>query len=68
MDGGNLLACDLCERVICTMRCLEIPILFEELEKSSSSYRFVCPTCHNNFYRTNKPLQPYFVCCFTEFP
>ncbi|KAH9984339.1 hypothetical protein BJV77DRAFT_966235 [Russula vinacea] len=41
MDGGNLLACDLCERVICTMRCLEIPISFEELEKSSSSYRFL---------------------------
>ncbi|KAH9984523.1 hypothetical protein BJV77DRAFT_966060 [Russula vinacea] len=45
MDGGNLLACDLCERVICTMRCLEIPILFEELEKSSSSYRFQGGTC-----------------------
>ncbi|KAH9990729.1 hypothetical protein BJV77DRAFT_1068791 [Russula vinacea] len=38
MDGRDLIACDLCERLICTMRCLELPISFTDLEKSA--YRF----------------------------
>ncbi|KAH9974873.1 hypothetical protein BJV77DRAFT_968328 [Russula vinacea] len=59
MDGGDLIHVT-CARGYMHDACLELPISFTDLEKSA--YRFVCPTCHNNFYHANKPLPPYFGC------
>jgi hypothetical protein len=59
IDGGNLVMCDLCDRAICTTRCLKFPIEFTEVKKSNLG--FACPTCHNDYYHRLKMAMPYFV-------
>jgi hypothetical protein len=45
--------------MICTSRCVKLPVAMDDLHK----YYFVCPTCHNDFYRKISSSEPkaYFV-------
>ena len=61
IDGGDLMLCDVCDRAMCTTRCMEIPVPIAQCEKLC----FICPSCHNTHYRKN--LQPYFVILFDLF-
>ena len=60
LDGGDLIICDLCARAICMDRCIKFDLKFEELDP----YKFVCPSCHNDYSRVSKTMSPYFVISF----
>jgi hypothetical protein len=68
VDGGDLIICDFCDRAMCTTRCLGLPdkLTFKTLTRRG--IYFICPTCHNDYYRGKlAPPTPYRVCSLSVF-